>query len=125
MTYSDEKHIDYIIEHFNFERVYNFMKFDNWTWTTGRYKKGVEFQPTLNELKSTALKLLMDVKDGKFGEYSSTGGFTATKSYDSLKLDFSIVDISSDWLNLGVKYVKDKKQKDRKEKLEVINGLST
>jgi len=117
MTYSEESHIDYIIDRFDFEIVKDYMDMKNWKW--------VNSVPTLSELKSTSLDLLMRVKDGDFGDFTSTGGFTATNCGDYLKLDFSISDIDSIYLNLNENYENDKKKKERKEKLEVINEVST
>jgi len=117
MTYSEEEHIDYIIDRFNFERVRKFMEINDWKW-------GPRI-PTLSELKSTSLKLLMNVKDGERGDFSSTGGFIATNCGDFLRLDFSMEGMESIYLNLTDNYNKDKKRKERKSKLEVIDGIST
>jgi len=117
MTYSGEKHVDYIIERFDFERVKKFMDADDWKWGYS--------VPTISELKSTALDLLMGVKDGGYGDNMLTGGLIATNCGDYLKLEFSIEDIESIYLNLTDNYEKDKKLKERKDKLEVINGVST
>lgn len=117
MTYNEDEHIDYIIDRFDFERVKKFMEIDDWKWGNNT--------PTLSELKSTALDLLMRIKDGKYGDYSSTGGLTATNCGDFLRLDFSIADMESIYLNLTDNYNRDKKRKERKDKLEVIDGIST
>lgn len=117
MTYRDEDHIDSIIDRFNFERVRKFMEYDDWKW-------GYHV-PTLSELKSTALELLMSVKDGDYGDNISTGGLIATNCGDYLNLDFSIENASSIYLNLTDDYMKDKNRKERKEKLKVIDGIST
>jgi len=115
MTYSDELHIDYIIDRFDFELVKKYMESVDWKW--------INSVPTLSELKSTALDLLMNVKDGDYGDSSSTGGLIATNCGDFLKLDFSITDMESIYLNLTDNYEKDKKRKDRKDKLEIIENI--
>lgn len=118
MTYSDEKHIDYIIDNFNFDRVWNFMQTDEWIWSTG-------YVPNINQMKSTALDLLMRCKDKEAGYWISTGGFIATHCGDYLKLDFSLETLGSESVNLTDTYERDKKTKERKEKLEVIDGISS
>jgi len=117
MTYNEDEHIDYIIDRFDFERVKKFMEIDNWKWGNNI--------PTLTELKSTALDLLMSIKDGEYGDCSSTGGLAATNCGDFLRLDFSIEDMDSIYLNLTDNYMRDKKRKERKDKLEVIDEIST
>ena len=118
MTYSDEKHIDCIMNRFDFEVVKKYMDSTNWKWSNDRV-------PTLSELKSTALILLMNVKNGDSGDSSSTGGFIAMKRSDFLELYFSISEKQSIYLNLSDDYKKDKLKKERKEKLEIIDEIFT
>ena len=119
MTYSDEEHIDNIMDSFDFEKVRKYMEDNDWRWGI------INLIPTVEELKSTSLELLMNIKDEEVGYCMSTGGFTVVKCYDSLRLMFSIEDIDSEIVNLKSTYKKDQKQKERKEKLEVIDGISS
>lgn len=119
MTYSDEKHIEYIIENFNFDRVLKFMIDDKWGW-------GIDGKiPTIMQLKSAALDLLMSVKDLRYGDTCSTGGFVAKKQSDNLELFFTIEDRTSEYVNFTDTYKKDKQKKLRVDKLNNINELSS
>ncbi len=115
MTYSDGEHIDYIIDRFDFDAVHNYMENVDWRW--------VGSVPTISKLKSESLELLMRVTDREVGDFISMGGLIATKCSDHLKLDFSIVDVESIYLNLSDNYEKDKKQKERNYKLKVLNDI--
>ena len=119
MTYSDDEHIDYIIDNFNFKKVKKHMEENKWTWGFANTV------PTINQLKSTAFDLLMQIKDEESDHWVSTGGFTAMKGFDSLRLMFSIDDVDSDFVNLKDTYDKDKNNKERKIKLEIIDGISS
>lgn len=119
MTYDDGDHIDNIIDNFHFTKIVKFMKEFNWIL-------GFDNRiPDEKELKLVALELLMGVVDKKIGYWISTGGLTATKCDDYLKLDFSIATTESCIINLTDTYKNDKKKKERKKKLEKLNGISS
>lgn len=119
MTYNHKEHINFIMDSFDFEKVHKYMKLDDWKWGI------INAIPTVEELKSTARNLLVSIKNEESGYYVSTGGFTAMKCYDSLRLMFSIDDVDSEFVNFKDSYEKDKKQKERQNKLEVIDGISS
>lgn len=68
--------IDDVLDNFDFDKVYNVMKYIGWTW----HNKDLQKQ----DLIRTARDLLIDVSGEDFGDggYSSTGGFTARKYLD-------------------------------------------
>ena len=119
MTYSDELHIDYIIDHFNFKKVKKHMDSANWTWG---FNNNV---PSIFELKSSALNLLMNAVDEESGYWVESGGFCVMKCGDYLKLNFSVAESSSEILNFNDNYKMDRQKSERKEKLEIIDGIST
>ena len=94
------------------------MNSTNWTWI-GR---GI---PTIEDMKETASYLLSNVCDKEECYTSSTGGFTATKYEDHLKLEFVIAGLESIYLNFNDNYELDKQRKNRKDKLVKINDISS
>ena len=113
-TINKKEHIQYIIENFNFEKVYKVMESLHWTWL------GSNRSPTIEELKMTAGMLLYNVCDDNC-ESSSTGGLKATRHDDYLELEFIISYYDSSMLNRGPIYEKNKKLKTRKKKINTIN----
>lgn len=113
-----EEHIQYIIENFDFQRIYNVMDALKWTWFDS------DDTPTIDRMKQTAIHLLNEVYSREVDYSIGTGGFRATKYDDCLKLEFVIRDIDSNILNHGEKYEKLKKQKERNKKVETINNIN-
>ena len=120
-TLSKEEHINYILDHFDFQKVHNIMLHLNWTWA---FSSGT---PSISELKKEARRLLNEVYDTN-SRWISTGGLKAIKNYDSLDLDFVATDWTSEGLNCGPEYeekkkerIKKKELKIRKKKLEKLN----
>lgn len=113
-TINKEKHIQYIIENFNFEKVHKVMELLNWTWLMSNDV------PTIDELKKSATRLLNDICKEDF-DTSSTGGFKVTKYDDHLELEFIISNYDSSVLNYGSEYERKKKLKTRKKKINTIN----
>lgn len=123
LTLKKEEHLNYIIDHFDFDKVHNVMIYLDWKWycySPDGTGFGM-FIPSKLELIKTATGLLNDIYDSDF-ESSSTGGFKAIKHDDYLELQFTINDISSDPINHdNPKYELLKKQKTRKNKITKIN----
>jgi hypothetical protein len=116
MTYSEDIHIDEIIDKFDFEKVKAHMELVKWSW-------GIDQQiPTLNDLKHVAIELLMDASNRKSGFWTETGGFMAMKCGDYLKLTFLLESEDSVLVNLTDNYKQDKKRKERQTKLEKIEN---
>lgn len=117
---SKEKHIECILENFDFVKVYNVMYNLGWTWYDS------DNTPTINRLKESAKKLLEDVYNYDTDDvyYLSSGGFKATKKDNFLELEFVIEDTESDILNYGDEYEKIKKNKERNNKIVNINKLN-
>ena len=124
-TIEKEKHIQYVIAHFDFEKVHKIMKSLNWTWcritTNSPY---CDFYiPTEDDLIKSAIKLLNDVYDFNCN-YIETGGFRAKKQDDCLELEFIIEESSSLIMNLETpNYEKLKILRKRKNKLNTINKI--
>lgn len=72
-----------VTQGFNFERVYAVMNFLDWNWITPEYGYRV---PSIEQLKTTATRLLSDVYDeltyGKQEYTIGTGGFEASGYLD-------------------------------------------
>jgi hypothetical protein len=103
----------------DFDAVEKHMKSVNWCW-------GINVKnPTLNELKETSYKLLLSVSKLDLGDWSETGGFMAVNCGDYLKLMFSVDSVDSIVLNLTDTYDRDKLIKERKNKIEKIDEIST
>jgi len=117
-TISKEKHINYILDNFNFTEVNRVMTILDWHWWSA-----VNKVPSVDELKKEAKRMLSDVYDNEYIS-SSTGGFKVTKFEDHLELLFIISDYSSSNLNLTEEYLKLKEKKVRKKKLETIQKLN-
>jgi hypothetical protein len=118
-TINKDEHIKYIVDSFNFEKVYNVMKFVDWKWynpkTQGMYV------PTIDEMKNVVIKLLYSVYIDNDDVFAMTsGGFRASKYEDHLELEFILSTISSDAINDGVEYERYKKNKNRIKKLNKI-----
>lgn len=79
--------IETLLERFDFQKVHDYMLLTNWTWVN-TYGQSV---PTVDELRSTAIRLLRCVADDE-KEYSSTGtgGLVAHKFPWGLDIHFSI-----------------------------------
>lgn len=117
MTYSDDRHIGYILDNFDFENVEKVMLNINWIWPLVSNKP-----PNIKQLKITARELLENCLNQETGYSCSTGGFTAFKFDDSLQLTFSVDDVDSYVLNINDKYERDKKNKERKIKIDSIKN---
>lgn len=76
MTDSEAKAIDKIMEEFEFSYVQEAMSKMNWVWATGGLDSTFHV-PTINQLRTTAHRLLVDVVE-EGHTYHSTGGFVAT-----------------------------------------------
>lgn len=79
--------IETLLERFDFQKVHDYMILTNWVWVN-QYGQAV---PTVDELRSTAIRLLRCVADDS-KEYSSTGtgGLVAHKFPWGLDLNFAI-----------------------------------
>lgn len=117
MTYSDEKHIQYILDNFNFESVEEYMQYSNWTWPLVSSKP-----PNIKQLREASENLLRNCLKEESGYCCSTGGFTAFKFDDSLQLTFNVDDVESSVLNCHDNYERDKKNKERKLKIDIIKN---
>lgn len=119
-TINKEKHIDYIINNFDFARVRLVMYNLGWTWFDDSINT-----PSIERLKDAARELLEDVYDTDIEEFTSTssGGFKATKLDDFLSLEFIIANKESDELNYSDEYTKLKKNKERINKINRINKI--
>jgi hypothetical protein len=72
ITETQHNKIDYIIDHFNFEKVLLAMTALDWQWQTTE-GNGLAI-PTLSKLKATAIRLL---KESIANKCVGTGGFRA------------------------------------------------
>jgi len=116
-TINKEKHIENIIEHFDFNSVHTTMKHLKWLWYTS------SDTPSISELKSTAVNLLNKVYDTDCGNSISSGGFKASKFEDYLELEFVIEESSSEILNYGIEYERLKKRKIINKKITEIQKI--
>lgn len=91
MKISQQKQIDTILDHFDFESVRKAMVALNWTWVTSNQDDHI---PSVAEARACARELLNDVAKCRSKEtYIGTGGFVATKeSGNILSLRFSVDD---------------------------------
>ena len=126
-TIKKEKHINHIINGFDFEKVHDIMISLNWNWINISALGELEYHiPTIEDLRETALKILNDVYDfdsvdsDDYG-YVATGGLKASKYEDFLELEFILTDSSSEEINFEPNYKKLKLSKLRKKKLEKLN----
>ena len=113
-TINKKKHIQEIIENFNFTKVHKVMTLLSCEWF------GHDGVPTIEDLKNSATKMLYDLCESNF-DTSSTGGFKVTKHDDYLELEFIIDGYESSILNYGPEYERRKKLKTRKKKINKIN----
>lgn len=118
---SKEKHVQEIMDNFDFTKVERVMNHLNWTWFDS------EKPPTISRLKSSAKKLLEDVYDTKTPDdqiYSiSSGGFKAIKMNNFLDLEFVLSSFDSEHLNYGNEYEILKKNKERVNKINKIDKI--
>jgi hypothetical protein len=118
-TINKDEHIKYIVDNFNFNKVYNVMKFVDWKWYNTK-SQGMDV-PTINDMKTVVIQLLNNVYIEDDDVFAMTsGGFRASKYEDHLELEFILNTISSDAINDGVKYERYKKNKNRVKKLNKI-----
>ena len=75
LTEDEKQKIESIMNHFDFEKVHNIMKFLDWKWAFS--KNGT---PSVEELKKEAHRLLVDACEEK--TTISTGGFKAIYEAD-------------------------------------------
>jgi len=80
------KQIDYIMEHFDFEKVHGVMEFLNWDWLN----MGV---PSIRQLKLEAERLMLELVSGN-SRAIACGGFEALKRGNG---DISLRFIVEDW----------------------------
>lgn len=79
--------IETLLERFDFQKVHGYMILTNWTWVNS-YGQSV---PTVDELRSTAIRLLRSVaEDTKDYSSTGTGGLVAHKFPRGLDLHFAI-----------------------------------
>ncbi len=116
-TLSKEKHIKYIIDNFDFNKVHIIMKSLNWSWAI------LGDIPSEENLKKEATRLLSDIYDSKNTISISTGGFKASTYNDHLELEFIICDFSSEAINYGKQYEKFKIKRNRKRKITKIEKI--
>lgn len=124
-TIEKEKHIQYVIEHFDFQNVKRIMSFLDWTWCRISIKPPhfEYYRPTEDDLIECATKLLNDVYDFNL-IYTETGGFRAKKQNDYLELEFILKQSDSLIMNLDTpNYEKIKMLKERENKLNTINKI--
>jgi hypothetical protein len=82
---TNEERIKYIIENFDFNRVYATMKALDWKWWDS------DDIPTIGKIVNVAEGLLWDaIKSDEKEVAFSTGGFRATKYNNSLELSFIV-----------------------------------
>jgi hypothetical protein len=97
-----------IIDNFDFEKVHRCMTLMDWRWAT---TNGV---PSLEDIKNTASRLLLDVIIGiRFSATYNvgTGGFHVTydKKYDGILLSFVITEWDDSYIEESVAYKRCKK----------------
>ena len=97
----EQKMVDEIIEHFNFQKCHKTMKYLKWSWAS----TGI---PSIEELKESAIKLLKrtieyaKTKEVKDSCYVSSGGIKATAYKNrygriiALHLEFVLTEWDSD-----------------------------
>ena len=90
---SRDRQIKIILEEVDFVKIYQVMEFTKWTW----FSTGSKQSPTVDEIKSTSIRLLKDIWECEEGMpivSLGTGGLVATREiYDgkrSLELRFVI-----------------------------------
>ena len=127
MTYSDEKHINYIMDNFNFNRVKKTMDLLDIKWAWGADLR----VPTIEEIKQTARKILEGVANQTDNvtcdiglELESSGGLEAVKRQDWISLRFVLQETESIYLNFEDDYEIKKLNKNRKKKIKQLDGLS-
>lgn len=128
-TISNKKHIDYILDHFDFDKVHNIMTILDWRWYCTSEKglgDGLHV-PSIDNMRRTVYDLLndMDKPDVNYGDYSATGGFKVTMRNDYLELEFILEECPSSIVNYEEpNYEKIKKTKTRKKKINIIQKLN-
>lgn len=115
LTINKEKHIEEILNNFDFEKVHNIMVALDWKW----FGVGV---PSVEDLKKQALELLNEICNYDITS-SSTGGLKAIKCDDYLELEFIITSFDSIGLNFSLEYERKKQSKIRKNKINKINKV--
>lgn len=92
-----DKKINDIIANFDFDKVHKTMTLLDWKWTIySTFSPREERVPTIEDLKARAVEELLVVANKPGKHYSiSCGGFLATKTKNSLALDFVISSWSS------------------------------
>lgn len=129
LTISKDKHIKYILDHFDFDKVHNIMTILDWKWYCTSEKglgDGLHI-PSIDNMRRTASGLLNDMckPDVNYGDYSATGGFKVTMRDDYLELEFVLTDEYSSLVNYDEpNYEKMKKTKTRKKKINIIQKLN-
>lgn len=84
-----EKKAQEIMESFNFEQVYHYMKTVKWKWYDGQE---ADHTPSMNQIKTLARSLLTSVvRDDNSCSCLATGGFQALKFPWGISLNFVIV----------------------------------
>lgn len=124
LTLKKERHIQFIIENFDFEKVHNIMTSLNWKWycySPNRREMGL-YVPTIEQLKKTAVELLEYVYDDLNYDTTSTGGFKATRYDDHLGLEFVLSSFDSESINYDEpRYEIIKNNKIRKKKINTLH----
>jgi hypothetical protein len=125
-TINKEKHINYILDHFDFDKVHNIMTILDWKWYCNDINSGLSV-PSIDNIKNTAFELLSDMckTDINYGDYTETGGFRVTMRNDYLELEFILEECLSSIVNYDEpNYEKIKKSKNRKKKINIIQKLN-
>jgi len=117
-TINKEQHINYILDNFDFVRVNRVMTSLEWKWFDAKF--GI---PTIDELKSQAVRMLNDIcdSDANNGDSISTGGFKVIMRNDYLELEFILENYTSGKINYNEpNYEKLKEKKERRKKLKKL-----
>lgn len=83
-----EEKIEFVLQHFNFERIQSVMKAINWTWFDSHV-------PSIPEMKEMATELMRHVIECPDWIFCSSGGFVARFHNEDLSLSFEIEEICS------------------------------
>lgn len=75
--------IDYILDHFDFEKVHRAMVALDWEWAS------CDGVPEISDLRRCARRLLREADEGAYRRVAA-GGFVAEKSHGFLTLHFEI-----------------------------------
>jgi hypothetical protein len=116
-TIDKEKHVKFILNNFDFEKVHKIMTLLNWEWLDfTNFSAGV---PKIERMKEKVTEMLYSICDSE-ADYVESGGFRVIKYDDHLELDFVANSIESSFLNSGLDYEKKKRKKERKNKIKKI-----